>query len=398
VVALLARRFSDLDLADEAVQDGLIEAARTWTERGIPENPGAWLLSVARRKAIDRLRRASSARRRTMSAAPELIAQTEPDDTERNTMLDDDDHAPVGDEHLRLVLLCCHPALDRDTQVALTLRLVGGLSTPEIAAAFLVPEATLAQRIVRAKRKIRDAAMPLSIPANLDERVDAVLGVLYLIFNEGYLTRGDRDGVVRVDLVDQAIRLTAVLNELLPGQPEVEGLLALEMFNQARLSTRTDDHGELVLLDQQDRSRWDLAIIEQANAILANALARMTPGPFQVQALIAGRHANARTAPDTDWPIIAGLYGQLVHMTDSPVVRLNHAVAVAMADGPHAGLALLNTLDTLNAYHLFHATRGELLLRANDRPGAAEAFRRARVLAANPAEVRHLDRRIQDVS
>jgi RNA polymerase sigma-70 factor, ECF subfamily len=391
VLALLARRFGDLDLADEAVQEALIEASMVWGERGIPANPAGWLLSVARRKAIDRLRRATSARRRTMTAAHQLAAP--PDDTERSSMIDDE-HSPLGDEHLRLVLLCCHPALDRDTQVALTLRLVGGLTTGEIAAAFLVSEATLAQRIVRAKRKIRDAAMPLSIPANLDERVDAVLSVLYLIFNEGYLTRGDRDVVVRVDLVEEAVRLTRVVNELLPDRPEVEGLLALEMFNQARIATRSDHNGDLVLLEHQDRSQWDLATIEEANAVLARAMARMTPGPFQVQAVIAGRHANARTAADTDWPLIAGLYGQLVHMTDSPVVRLNHAVAVAMADGPHAGLALLNGLHELDDYHLFHATRGELLLQANDRAGAVAAFTRARALAGNPAEQRHLERRI----
>jgi RNA polymerase sigma-70 factor, ECF subfamily len=397
VVALLARRFNDLDLADDAVQDALIEAVSVWAERGIPDNQAGWLLSVARRKAIDRLRRLSSARRRTMQAANELLAQTESDDAERSPMIDDANAPTMGDEHLRLVLLCCHPALDRDTQVALTLRLVGGLSTPEIAAAFLVPEATLAQRIVRAKRKIRDAGMPLSIPSNLDERVDTVLSVLYLIFNEGYLTRGDRDGVVRLDLVDEAVRLTSVLNDLLPACAEVEGLLALEMFNVARMATRTDQAGDLVLLDRQDRTRWDLATIERANSLLTVAMSRMTPGPFQIQALIARSHANARTAADTDWPMIATLYGQLVRMTESAVVKLNHAVAVAMADGPNAGLALVNSLKGLDEYHLFHATRGELLMRADDHVAAAEAFARARILATNPAEQRHLDRRLGEV-
>jgi RNA polymerase sigma-70 factor, ECF subfamily len=395
VLALLARRFNDLDLADDAVQEALIEAAELWPERGIPDNTAAWLLTVARRKAIDHLRRISSAHRRTMTAAPELAAQSEPDDTERSSMISDDDSNPAtDDEHLRLVLLCCHPALDRDAQVALTLRLVCGLTTPEIASAFLVPEATLAQRIVRAKRKIRDAGMPLSMPSNLADRVDLVLGVLYLIFNEGYLTRSDRDGVVRVDLVDEALRLTTLVAQLVPANPEVEGLLALELFNKARVATRSNHAGDLVLLEHQDRSSWDLATIEQANSVLATAMKRMTPGPYQMQAVIASRHANARTAADTDWPLIARLYGQLVKMTDSQIVRLNHAAAIAMADGPGAGLAALDGLEGLDSYHLLHATRGELLLRANEPGEAASAFRRARELTVNPAERRHLDGRI----
>ncbi len=395
VLALLARRFNDLDLADEAVQEALIEAARVWPAQGIPDNTAGWLLAVARRKAIDRLRRASSAQRRTMAAAPDLVPPTEPDAIERSAMIADDDPNPVtDDEHLRLVLLCCHPALDRDTQVALTLRLVSGLTTAEIASAFLVPESTLAQRIVRAKRKIRDAGVPLSIPPNLSERVDVLLGVLYLIFNEGYLTRSDRDGLVRVDLVDEAVRLTHLVAQLLPAHPEVEGLLALELFHKARLTTRSDRAGDLVLLEDQDRSRWDLATIQQANAVLAAAMKRMAPGPYQMQAVIAGRHANARTAAETDWPLIAALYGQLVQMTTSLVVKLNHAAAIAMADGPLAALAMLEDLEGLDTYHLFHATRGELLLRANRPAEAANAFRRAWELTANPAERRHLDARI----
>jgi RNA polymerase sigma-70 factor (ECF subfamily) len=396
VLALLARRFNDLDLADEAVQEALIEAARVWPEQGVPSNPAGWLLAVARRKAIDRLRRAASARRRTMAAAHELAAQHEPDDdTERSSMISDDDLSPAtDDEHLRLVLLCCHPALDQDTQVALTLRLVGGLTTSEIAAAFLIPEPTLAQRVVRAKRKIRDAGMPLSIPSNLAERVDVLLGVLYLIFNEGYLTRGEHDGLVRVDLVDEAVRLTQLVAQLVPANPEVEGLLALELFHKARMAARSDRAGDLILLEQQDRSQWDLATIQQANAVLATAMQRMAPGPYQMQAVIAGRHANARTAADTDWPLIAALYGQLVQMTPSPVVQLNHAVAIARADGPLAGLAMLDRLDGLASYHLFHAARGELLLRANRPAEAAAAFAKARELTANPAEQRHLDNRI----
>ncbi len=400
VLALLARRFGDVDLADESVQDALVEAARVWPVQGVPANPPGWLLTVAKHKAIDRLRRAASAQRRTMAAARDMAVEDVAfeDGAGGDEMIDDEQ--PMADDRLRLVLLCCHPALDRDAQVALTLRMVGGLTTPEIASAFLVPEATLAQRIVRAKRKIRDAGIPLSIPTDLDGRVDAVLAVLYLIFNEGYLTRSDRDVVVRVDLVDEAVRLTASLAELLPDHAEVDGLLALEMFHRSRLSTRTDALGDLVLLEQQDRTRWDLESIGRANAVLHRAMRRMQPGPYQLQAIIAGHHANARTAGDTDWSAIAGLYRQLVAVTPSPVVRLNHAVAVAMADGPHAGLAMLDDLeargglDGLERYHLLHATRAELLLRAGRPDDAKRAFALARATAVAPAEQRHLDRRL----
>ncbi|WP_407342753.1 RNA polymerase sigma factor [Pengzhenrongella phosphoraccumulans] len=398
IIALLAHRFGDVDLADEAVHEALIAAVETWPERGIPDNPAGWLRTAARNRAIDRIRRATSARRRLLEAAPELLAGDveEPDleelDGERDDLIVDE--VAVRDEQLRLMLLCCHPALDVDAQVALTLRLVGGLSTPEIASAFLLPTATLAQRIVRAKRKIQDARIPLSIPADLDGRVGTVLTVLYLIFNEGYLSRGAADAVVRVDLAQEAIRLTRLLVELVKPTPEAEGLLALELFQHARVATRVDDAGDLVLLERQDRTRWDLPRILEANRVLATAMARGHPGVFQVEALIAAQHANARTAADTDWPAIVGLYAQLEAMTGSPVVRLNRAVAVAMADGPHAGLALLDPLDGLDGYHLLHATRGELLLRADRGSEAEVAFGRALMLATNPAEVRHLERRV----
>ncbi len=385
-------------LADESVQDALAEAARVWPVQGVPSNPPGWLMTVAKRKAIDRKRRASSAYRRTMAAASQLIgeaAESEPDEG-GDPMIDDEHH--VSDDHLRLVLLCCHPALDRDTQVALTLRMVGGLSTAEIASAFLMPEATLAQRIVRAKRKIRDAGIPLSIPSDLDSRVDALLAVLYLIFNEGYLTHSDRDEVVRVDLVDEAVRLTALVAELLPEHAEVGGLLALELFHRSRLMTRTDAMGDLVLLEQQDRTKWDLDGIREANAVLHRAIQRMQPGPYQLQAIIAGHHANARVSADTDWPAIAALYRQLVAITASPVVRLNHAIAVAMADGPHAGLAMLADQVGLESYHLFHSAKGELLARAGDEGAARRAFSTARGLTDTPAEQRHLERRIRELS
>ncbi|MEZ5408360.1 MAG: DUF6596 domain-containing protein [Acidimicrobiales bacterium] len=405
VLALLARRFGDLDLADEAVQDALTEAARTWGPRGVPANPPGWLLAVARRKAIDRLRRTSSAWRRTMAAAPELAADAMSAagdggaaPSHRRPLLVDDDPGdnPVDDDRLRLMLLCCHPALGREAQTALTLRLVGGLSVPEIAAAFLLSEATLAQRIVRAKRKIRDAGIPLRIPADLDTRIEVVLSVLYLVFNEGYLSRGHSGDVVRVDLVDEAVRLTELLGELVPDHPEVLGLLALQRFHRARLATRTDAAGELVLLEDQDRARWDRAEIAAANAVLHRAISRMRPGPYQLQAVIAGYHANAPSAAATDWPAIAAAYRQLVAMTGSPVVQVNHAVAVAMVDGAEAGLAVLDALAGVDGYHLFHAARAELLARAGRPAEAAAAFTRARALTDNPAEQRHLARRRQE--
>lgn len=402
VLALLARRFG-VGLAEEAVQDALAEAARVWPDRGVPTNPPAWLMTVAKRKAIDRLRREASARRRTRAAAldPHGAEADLADDRDTSVIDDDDmidDEHRISDDQLRLMLLCCHPALDRDTQVALTLRLVGGLTTTEIAAAFLVPESTLAQRIVRAKRKIRDAGIPLSIPADLDGRVDTLLAVLYLVFNEGYLSRSSGTGgaSVRVDLADEAIRLTALVVALLPDHAETDGLLALQLFHRARSDTRLDAAGDLVLLEHQDRSQWDLAVIRDANAVLARALRRMQPGPYQLQAVIASHHANARTSADTDWPAIALLYSQLVAMTGSPVVRLNHAIAVAMADGPLAGLALVDDIDGLDGYHLFHSTRGELLARAGDTDGARAEFERALELTDNPAERRHLERRRAD--
>ena len=409
MLALLARRFGDLDLADEAVQDGLTEAAQSWPERGIPDNPAGWLMTVARNKAIDRLRRAASARRRALAAAPELAAHSAGlDGSDPDAGPSDDDSrfiatgsaemeltgAAGDDSQLRLMLLCCHPALDRESQVALTLRLVGGLTAPEIAAAFLIPTATLAQRIVRAKRKIRDAGIPLRIPTDVTERIDAALRVLYLIFNEGYLSRAGNAGIIRLDLADEALRLTRVLARLLPDNSEVAGLLALEIFHRARVDARTDDAGDLVLLDDQDRSRWDRPMIDEANAVLAAAMRRMRPGPYQLQAVIAAHHANARSRLDTDWQAINVLYQQLSAMTPSPVIALNQAVAVAMADGPPAGLTLLDRLTGLERYHLFHAARGELLLLAGDPGAAADCFEIARALTDNQAEQRHLDRRL----
>ncbi len=415
VLALLARRFSDIDLADEAVQEALIEAASNWPMKGIPENTAGWLLTVARRKALDLVRKRASAQRRIRAAAQELSFANDPEalpavPQQANAMIIDHydqynqskGESPVDgdDEHLRLVLLCCHPALDREAQVALTLRLVGGLTTSEIAAAFLVPEPTMAQRIARAKRKIRDAGIAMTMPDNIDQRIGSVLDVLYLVFNEGYLSRGDSKIVVRVDLFDEAIRLTRVVAQLSPTA-EVQGLLALELFHQARLSTRMTIDGDLVLLDDQDRSLWDLTKISEANRLLHGAMRQMQPGAFQIQAVIAGHHANARTAADTDWSAIAGAYGHLGMVAPSAVVELNRAVALAMADGPYAGLALLDQLKErgeLQNYHLFHATLGELLIRAERRPEAVTAFEKALKLTTNPAEVRHLQARLASVN
>ncbi|HEV7741002.1 MAG TPA: DUF6596 domain-containing protein, partial [Pseudolysinimonas sp.] len=342
-------------------------------------------------------RRDATAARRLRASAVELTTTYEYE--EEVSIVE---HTEVGDEQLRLMLLCCHPALDRDTQVALTLRLVGGLTTPEIAAAFLLPEATLAQRIVRAKRKIRDARIPLTVPADLDERVDALLTVLYLVFNEGYLARGGSTDAVRVSLADEAVRLTGLAIELLPpsATAEAEGLLALELYHRSRLDTRLDGAGDLVLLADQDRSRWDGALIAQANRILKRVLGNDPgpAGPYRLQALIASQHANAPTSADTDWVVIATLYERLLQVAGSPVIALNHAVAVAMADGPGAGLALLDELEgPLERYHLYWASRGELLARTGSRDLAREAFTRARDLTANPAEQRHLSRRIAGV-
>lgn len=390
VLALLAQRFGDLDLADDAVQDALVDATRTWARDGVPRNPTGWLHAAARRRAIDRLRRDRVAVDHREQLAHRTETARSPADAGRDLLVDDS--GGPADERLRLVLLCCHPALGPEAQTALTLRLVGGLSTAEIAAAFLVPEATLAQRISRAKRKIRDAKIPMSMPADPSGRLDVVVEVLYLLFNEGYLSRSGDSGPVRIDLADEAIRLTRVVAKLSDGAPEVLGLLALELFQQARATTRVDGD-ELVLLDEQDRSRWLPDLIAEANGHLRRAMEAMAPGPHQVQAAIAAHHANARVPQDTDWSTILRLYDQLVAMTGSPVARLNRAVAVAMAEGPDAGLAALDAIDGLDDYHLAWATRAELARRAGDIDVARSSLDRALALVVAPAERRHLERR-----
>lgn len=404
VLALLAGRHGDLHLADDAVADALAEAAKQWPSDGVPDNPGAWLNRVASRRAIDRIRRLTTERRRIEASAPELHADPNDTDAAHDTMyesllIDDPDNDPnLPEDQLRLMFLCCHPALSPDAQVALTLRLVGGLTTDEIAAAYLVPTPTLAQRISRAKAKIRDAAIPLQMPTQIEQRLDVVLNVLYLVFNEGYLGRGEGDTPMRVDLCEEALRLTRSLVDLLPDHAEIHGLLALELFHHARRDARLDTNADLVLLPNQDRTKWHQGAIERGNAALRHAMNLRAPGRYQLQAMIAGYHTNATVVDDTDWVRIVALYDRLIVVDPSSVVALNRAVAIGMADGPQAGLAALPTSDDLKDYHLYHAAVAELHLLADDTEAATTAFVDARRLARNPAEVRHLDRRIAEVA
>ncbi len=388
ILSLLATRFGDVEIADDAVQEAMIEAARRWPVDGIPDNPAGWLHQVSRRKAIDHIRRETSARRRVQAAAPDLLVS---DDSpiEVQPMIAEDETVEVDDERLRLILLCCHPALNPDAQVALTLRLVGGLTTEEIAAAFLIPTPTLAQRISRAKKKIRTANIPMSMPEHLDDRLGVVATVLYLAFNEGYLSRSPTAEAMRLDLCEEALRLVELMCGLAPQNAEIHGLLALVRFTHARRNARTDGD-ELVLLDRQDRTVWYSEEIAAGNEALAKAMKMMQPGVFQLQALIAAQHANARTAADTDWPKIAALYDQLMAMRPSPVVALNRAAAIAMADGPLAGLKLVDEIEGLDRYHLFHATRAELLTRAGRADEAVEALTKAQQCVHNAAENRLL--------
>jgi RNA polymerase sigma-70 factor (ECF subfamily) len=390
IVATLIRSTGDWDLAEECAQDAFARALERWPRDGVPDNPGAWLTTTARNRARDRLRRAQTGRAKAREAA----------------MLDPDDFtAPTGasgvdDDRLRLIFTCCHPALSVEAQVALTLRTLAGLTTPEIARAFLVPEATMAQRIVRAKRKIKDAGIPYRVPPAhlLPERTAAVLAVLYLLFNEGYAASSGAE-VVRADLASEAIRLARLLTALMPDEPEATALLALMLFHHARRASRIDRAGELMPLEEQDRTTWDQAMIEEGEQLLDRALRRQRPGPYQVQAAVAACHATAPTASDTDWQEIAVLYAELGRMTGSPVVELNRAVAVAMAHGPAAGLELVGALDDqLGDYRYLHATRADLLRRLGRYDEATVAYRRAVELTTSEAERRYLDRRLVEVS
>lgn len=381
VVATLVGAFRDIDLAEEAVQDAFVVASRTWPERGVPPNPGGWITTTARRRAIDRLRRESH-RDERHAEARRLHDREDPAG-----------EAFMHDDRLRLIFTCCHPSLASQAQVALTLRLLGGLQTPEIARAFLVPEATLAQRIVRAKKKIRDARVPYRVPddAELPERLQGVLAVVYLIFNEGHTTTAG-DTLGRADLSSEAIRLGQLLATLMPDEPEVLGLLGLMLLTAARQPARTGPDGSLVLLADQDRSRWDAELIAQGQALVRACLRRNRPGIYQLQAAICAVHSDAATADDTDWGQVVALYDQLHALSPTPVVTLNRAVALAELAGPEAALKAIENLD-LDRYHPYHATRADLLRRLGRSAEAATAYATAARLTTNVTEREFFERR-----
>ena len=384
-VAVLVRVFGDIDVAEEAVQDAFTTAVASWPDSGVPPAPAGWIITTARNRAVDRLRRESS-RGDRQAGAMLLLARDEPPEV-----------VPVQDDRLRLIFTCCHPSLDRAAQVALTLRLLGGLSTPEIARAFLVSESTMAQRLVRAKGKISDAGIPYRVPKETDlpERLVSVLAVVYLIFNEGYAaSSGER--LIREELTTEAVRLGRLLVELMPDEPEAAGLLALILLEQARSNARSTPDGTLVPLPEQDRRHWDSALVQEGQDLVRRCLRRNQPGPYQIQAAINAVHSDAPTGAQTDWIQIVALYDQLLAVTPTPIVSLNRAVAVAEIDGPQVALHLIDELP-LEHYYLFHAIRANLLQRLGHTDQAEAAYRAAIARTDNAAEMAFMKDRISAI-